>query len=201
MEHTIQGKNGELLAPKEVGGTPSKDEQQMAAKDVVANNPKASQGGEEPREDASISYRIESEQTQKIADTSGTNEDIVREEGQLAFETSMHWAPMKKSGHKKNLEALDSDEESENASEEEAGETSRMCQGDKRNHVEGGNQAPDTTMRDTDTGKLASAEGERASRCATVAKSGCQGAEPGHQGVVPSNHGAEPGSQGAMPGS
>lgn len=41
---------------------------------------------------------------------SDTNKEMLNEENQTAFETSMKWLSLKRVGHKRNIEALEVDE-------------------------------------------------------------------------------------------
>lgn len=66
-----------------------------------------------------------------MGDTSGTSGNNAGTEDQSVFETSMHWSPPKQARHKRNLDAVDTDSESETTSEEEGGEDSRSAKGEK----------------------------------------------------------------------
>lgn len=65
----------------------------------------------------------------------------------------MHWSPTKTAGHKRNLDAVDLDEEGEETSEGEEGEGGRRVQGEKRGSNAPGNPTSGKTRLGAREGK------------------------------------------------
>ena len=141
-----------------------------------------SQTGGEAGGDSQINKEGGEERTQKSLNSTRTSGEFREEGGQSAFETSMHWSPTKQTGHKRNLEAVDEDAESESEVEREEGELNLERQGeyskqDTRHHQE------EESERDGEERALAIETGD--CRYPTVV----EGAEPGSRSLAPAEQG------------
>ena len=116
------------------------------------------------------------EPSQEKGDTSGTNGNIMVTEDQVGLERSMLWSPPKQAGPKRNLDAIDTNEESEAASEEEGGNGSRYAEGKEGADEGNGSERLRGECPGTTEGDMASVttKGGRGSPTAqSEAKPGC----------------------------
>lgn len=102
MEPTRHDETGELQHQKGTSGTAHRKSKPTATNGEEANPSKAGQEREElGGEEDLTNYNANDAKTQENLGksehmTSGKNEEIVGEEGQSDFETTIHWSPSKK---------------------------------------------------------------------------------------------------------
>ena len=116
---------GELLITEEWNNPPRHEATHGKVGEGQNNTVVSNQQGKEMSKENITTCEENDERGNRAVDNSGTSRLLTGEGDLSILKTTMAWSPGKKVGLKRNLEAMDSEEESESGNEEEEGELAR----------------------------------------------------------------------------